>query len=98
MKIEYIGLKPDCRQSSGQGVTMMGQAAHGGGLAAHSGGCSRPASSYVVFHLLLPEFHDFHDRILFCYRGVSPPHLFPVYLSAQHVETNIYPKIEIENR
>jgi hypothetical protein len=75
MKIEYIGLKPDCRQSSGQGVTMMGQAAHGGGRAAYSGGCSRPALSYVVLHLLLPEFHDFRDRILFCYRGVSPPTL-----------------------
>jgi hypothetical protein len=45
-----------------------------------------------------PEFHDFHDRIPSCYHSVLPPHLFPIYLYAQHVETNTYPKRKIESR
>jgi hypothetical protein len=51
----------------------------------------------VVLGTLLLEFCDFHDWILFRCRGVLPPHLFPIYLYAQYVETNTYTK-EIENR
>ena len=51
---------------------------------------SGPTLASMVLVPLLSEIHDFRDRVLFCYRGVPPPHLFPIY--AQHVETNTYTK------
>ena len=62
-------------------------------LRAHSG----PSLVDVVFGPLLPEFSDFCDRITLCCHGVLPPHLFPIFLYAQHVETNTYTKL-IESR
>jgi hypothetical protein len=76
---------------------MMGQPTHVGGQAAHSQACSGPTLVSKVLSPLLPEFCDFRNRILYCCRGLSPPHLFPLYLYAQHMETNTYPK-EIESR
>ena len=74
----------------------MGQSAHRDGWAAHSRAHLGPTLVSVVFVLLFSKFHDFCDRILFCCRGVLPPHLFLVYLYAQHMETNTNTK-EIES-
>ena len=80
-----------------QGEAGLGWLAHEGGRVTHSRARSGPTLVSVVFGPLLPEFHDFHDQILFRCRGVLPPHLFPIYLYAQHVETNTYTK-EIVSR
>ena len=76
---------------------MVGRPDHRGDRAACFEAHLGPALVDVVLGPLLPEFHDFHDRISFCCRSVLPPHLFLVYLYAQHVETNTYPK-KIESR
>ena len=76
---------------------MVGRPAHRGDQAASSRARSGPTLVDVVLGPLLPEFLDFSDRIPFYCRGVLPPHLFPIFLYAQHVETNTYPK-EIESR
>ena len=76
---------------------MMGQSAHRGDRAASPRARSGPSLVDVVLGPLLYEFHDFHDQISFCCRGVPSPYLFPIYLYAQHVETNTYTK-EIESR
>jgi len=75
-----------------RGGARLGRPAHVGGWAAHSRARFGPTLASMVFGPLLSEFHDFCDRILFCCRGVLPPHLFLVYLYAQHVETNTYTK------
>ena len=77
-----------------RGGAGLGRPAHVGGRAAHSRVRFGPTLVSMVFGPLLSEFHDFCDRILFCCHGVLPPHLFPVYLDAQHVDTNTYTKIE----
>ena len=70
----------------------MGQLAHVGGRVAHSQARSSPTLASVVFDSLLPDFHDFGDQISFVVVVCLPPHLFPIFLYAQHVETNTYPK------
>ena len=70
----------------------MGRLARVVGRAAHSQAYFGPTLASVVFVSLLSEIHDFRDRILFCCRGMLPPHLFLVFLYAQHVETNTYTK------
>ena len=72
----------------------MGHLAHVGGWAAHSQAHLGPTLVSMVFGPLLSKFHD---QISFCCHGVLPPHLFPVYLYAQHVETDTHKK-EIESR
>jgi hypothetical protein len=55
---------------------------------------SGPTLVYEVLDYLSFQFHDFPDQISFRGRDVSPPHLFScINFSAQHVETNTYPKI-----
>ena len=76
IKIECIGLEPDCGQSARRGCVVMGQLAHVGGWAAHSQARFGPTLVSVVFILLFSEFRDFHDQIPSCCRGVSHPYLF----------------------
>ena len=71
-----MGRKPDRGQSVRRGGAGLGRLAHVGGQVAHSWAYFSPTLASVVFGPLLSEFHDFHDRILSCYCGVSPPHLF----------------------
>ena len=71
---------------------MMGQLTHRLGRAAYPGACSGPTLVDVVLGPLHSKIHDFCDRISFCCHGVLPPHLFPIYLYAQHVDTNTYTK------
>ena len=92
MKIECIGLKPNRGRSSRRGSAVMGRPAHVKGWAARSRVRFGPTLVSVVYGPLLSEFRDFRDRILSCCHDVLPPHLFPIYLYAQHVETNTYPK------
>ena len=89
-----MGHKPDHGQSTRRGKARLGWPANRDGQVAHSHAHSGPTLVSVVLVPLLSEFHDFCDRILFCCHGVLPPHLFPVYLDAQHVDTNTYTKIE----
>jgi hypothetical protein len=65
MKIECIVLKPDCGQSPRQGSTVVGWLAHIGGWVAFFGARSGPTLARVVLSRLLPEFHDFCNRICF---------------------------------
>ena len=85
-----MGRKPDHGRTVRRGGTVVGWLAHRGdgvaGPEAHLG----LALVDVVLGPLLPEFHDFPNQILFYCRGVLPPNLFPIYLYAQHVETNTY--------
>ena len=90
MKIEHIGLKPDHGWSLRWDGVVMGRPAHVGGRAAHSWARSGPTLASVVLSLLLPEFCDFHDRILSWCWGVSPPHLWqnhPIYESTSTMAT-----------
>ena len=96
MKIEHIRLKPDRGRSARRGGAELGWPDHVGGQVAHSWAHFGITLVSVVFDLLLSKFHDFYDRIPFCRRGVLPPHLFSIYLYAQHREKNTYPK-KIEN-
>ena len=68
-------------------TAVVGRLAHVGSWAAHSRARFGPTLVSVVFGPLLSEFHDFHDQIPFCRRGVLPHTFFPVYLYAQHLET-----------
>jgi hypothetical protein len=92
VKIEHMGHKPDRGRSRWREGTVVGRPTQRGDrvawLEAHSG----LALVDVVLGPLLSEFHDFHDRILLCCQGVLPPHLFPIYLYAQYMERNTYPK------
>jgi len=97
VKIEHMGRKPDRGRSARRGGIVMGWLAQVGDQMAWSKAHLGLALVDMVLGLLLPKFRDFHDRTLFCCGGVLPPHLFPIYLYAQHVETNTYPK-EIESR
>ena len=76
IKIECIGLIPDRGQSTRQGGTVVGWAAHVGGWAARSQARLGPTLASTILGPLLPEFSNFHDRISFCCCSVSPPHLF----------------------
>jgi hypothetical protein len=53
---------------------------------------SGPTLVSMVLVPLLSKIHDFHDWISFHCHGVLPSHSFPIYLYAQHVETNTYTK------
>ena len=70
----------------------MGWLAHRGGQVAHSQAHSGLTLVDMVLGPLLSEFNDFREQIPSSCHGVLPPHLFPIYLCAQHVETNTYPK------
>ena len=94
MKIDHMGRKPDRGQTTRRGGTVVGRLARRGDEVAWPEAHLDPALVDVALGPLLLEFHDFRDRILFYCRGVLPPHLFPVYLDAQHVDTNTYTKIE----
>ena len=59
---------------------MVGQPAHKGDRVAYSGARLGPSLVDVILGPLLPEFHDFYDRIPFCCRGVLSPTLVS-YLS-----------------
>ena len=87
-----MGHKPDRGRSMRQGRAGLGWPAHVGGWATHSRAHFGPTLVSVVYGPLLSEFRDFRDRILSCCHDVLPPHLFPIYLYAQHVETNTYSK------
>ena len=71
---------------------MIGRPAHRGGRAAYSRVRFGPTLASVVLSPLLSEFHVFRDRISSCCCGVLLHTCFPVFLYAQHVETNTYPK------
>ena len=91
MKIEHMGHKPDHGQSVRRGSAMVGHQGHRGDQVACSEARLGPTLVNVILGLLLPKFHDFHDWILLCCHGVLPPHLFPIYLYAQHdniIESN----------
>ena len=63
------------------------------GRAARSQAHLGPTLASAVLGPLLPEFRDLHDWISsLLSRCVSPTLVFLVYLYAQHVETNTYPK------
>ena len=74
------------------GDAVLGQPAHVIGRAAHSRVYFGPTLASVVLVSLLSESRDVRDQISSCCHGVLHPHLFPIYLFAQHVEINTYPK------
>ena len=76
IKTECIGLIADHGRSARRGGAVVGRAAHVGGWAARSQARLGPTLASTVLGPLLPEFSNFHDRILFCCCSVSPPHLF----------------------
>ena len=51
---------------------MVGRSAHRGDRVACSEACLGPTLVNVILGLLLHEFHDFRDRILFYCHGVLP--------------------------
>ena len=87
-----MGRKPDHGQSTRRGKARLGWPANRDGQVAHSHAHSGPTLVSVVFIPLLLAIHDFRDRTSFHCRGVLPPHLFSIYVYAQHVETNTYTK------
>ena len=51
---------------------MVGRPAHRGHRVAYSKACLGLTLVNVILGPLLPEFHDFRDRIRFCCHGVLP--------------------------
>ena len=76
---------------------MVGQPTHRGDRVAYFRARSGPSLVDTILGPLLPEFHDFYDRILFCYHGVLSPHTCFLFIFMHNMWRQTYIQKEIES-
>ena len=76
---------------------MVGRPAHRGHRVAYSKACLGLTLVNVILGPLLPEFHDFRDRIPFCCRSVLP-HTCLLFIFMHNMWRQTHIQKEIESR